>query len=73
MDRQAIEALGDGPAGTGSPLIVTSGLPVIPGRVATEDDVPPPGAPGMPRLGADGAGADRSRGGRHGGADAAGP
>ena len=50
MDRQAIEALGDGLAGSGKPLIVTSGLPVFPGRVATEDDVPPSGAHGMPRV-----------------------
>ena len=50
MDRQAIEALGDGLAGSDKPLIVTSGLPVIPGRVATEEDVPPSGAHGMPRV-----------------------
>ncbi|WP_174291682.1 SDR family oxidoreductase [Sphingomonas bacterium] len=50
MDRDAIEALGHGLAGSGKPLIVTSGLPVIPGRVVTEDDAPPPGAHGMPRV-----------------------
>ena len=50
MDRQAIEALGTALAGSDKPLIVTSGLPVIPGRIATEDDVPPSGAHGMPRL-----------------------
>ena len=50
MDRLAIEALGAGLAGSGKPLIVTSGLPVIPGRVATEDDAPPSGAHGMPRV-----------------------
>lgn len=50
MDRRAIEALGTGLAGSGKPLIVTSGLPVIPGRVTTEDDRPPSGAHGMPRV-----------------------
>lgn len=50
MDRLAIEALGAGLAGSDRPLIVTSGLPVIPGRVATEEDVPPSGAHGMPRV-----------------------
>ena len=50
MDRQAIEALGAALAGSDKPLIVTSGLPVIPGRVASEDDVPPSGVHGMPRL-----------------------
>src|ERR1700712_3232344 len=44
MDRLAMGALGAGWAGPGKPLIVTSGLPVIPGRVATEDDVPRLGA-----------------------------
>ncbi len=38
-ERLAIEALGDALAGTGKPLIVTSGIGFIqPGRVATEDD-----------------------------------
>ena len=50
MDRLAIEALGAGLAGSDKPLIVTSGLPVIPGRVATEDDVPSSAAHGMPRV-----------------------
>ncbi|WP_174279627.1 SDR family oxidoreductase [Sphingomonas bacterium] len=49
-DRRAIEALGDGLAGSDKPLIVTSGLPVIPGRVVTEDDMPPADAHGMPRV-----------------------
>ena len=50
MDRLAIEALGSGLEGSEKPLIVTSGLPVIAGRVATEDDVPPAGVHGMPRV-----------------------
>ncbi len=39
-ERKAIEALGDALAGTGRPLIVTSGVALIaPGRTVTEDDV----------------------------------
>lgn len=50
MDRQAIEAMGDALAGSDKQLIVTAGLPVTPGRVATEDDVPPAGGHGIPRV-----------------------
>lgn len=50
MDRLAIEAIGTAMAGTNKQLIVTSGLPPIFGRVATEADVLPPGAGGMPRV-----------------------
>ncbi|WP_337182444.1 SDR family oxidoreductase [Shinella sp.] len=50
MDRQAIEAIGAGLAESGKPLIVTSGLPLTPGRAATEDDIPPAGAHGIPRV-----------------------
>ncbi len=50
MDRQAIEAVGAALAGSDKPLIVTSGLPLTPGRSATEDDVPPPGEHGIPRA-----------------------
>ncbi|PYE80598.1 NAD-dependent epimerase/dehydratase family protein [Pseudoroseicyclus aestuarii] len=49
-DRNAIEALGVALSGTGKPLIVTSGLPVTPGRIATEADAPPTAADGMPRV-----------------------
>ena len=39
VDRQAVEALGDALAGSGRPLIVTSGtLLLTPGRVSTEED-----------------------------------
>ncbi|MFN3007644.1 SDR family oxidoreductase [Mycolicibacterium wolinskyi] len=41
-DRVAIEALGAALAGSGRPLVVTSGLAGFPD--ATEDDAPPPGA-----------------------------
>lgn len=49
-DRRAIEAIGDVLEGSGRPLIVTSGLPLVPGRAATENDAPPPGAGGTPRV-----------------------
>ncbi len=49
-ERSAIEALGDTLAGTGRPLIVTSGVALIaPGRIVTEDDVRDPGAAHFPR------------------------
>ncbi|WP_084399907.1 SDR family oxidoreductase [Henriciella aquimarina] len=50
MDRQAIEILGTALEGTGKKLIVTSGLPVIEDRAATERDAPPAGAHGIPRV-----------------------
>jgi nucleoside-diphosphate-sugar epimerase len=50
MDRRAIEALGSALAGSDRPLVVTSGTGLIaPGRLATEDDVPPAGSP-FPRV-----------------------
>jgi nucleoside-diphosphate-sugar epimerase len=49
-DRQAIEALGSALAGSGRPLIVTSGTALVsPGRLATEEDVPPSDSP-LPRV-----------------------
>jgi nucleoside-diphosphate-sugar epimerase len=49
IDRRAIEALGAALAGTGRPLIVTSGAAIAstPGRLTTEDDEP--NSP-MPRV-----------------------
>ena len=46
-DRRAIETLGDALAGTGRPLITTSGSLLVqaPGRPATELDEPAPNAP----------------------------
>ena len=49
VDRRAIEAIGDVLAGTGKPLVVTAGIPPMPGRPTTEDDVVPPDHP-MPRV-----------------------
>jgi nucleoside-diphosphate-sugar epimerase len=46
VEKSAIEALGDALAGSGKPLIVTSGVAMIaPGRVVTEDDVRDPSIP----------------------------
>lgn len=50
IDRRAIVALGDGLAGSGKPLIVTSGLAfLVSGRPATEADRHPPNSP-SPRV-----------------------
>jgi nucleoside-diphosphate-sugar epimerase len=40
IDRVAIETLGDVLAGSGKPLVVTAGIPAVPGRASTEDDAP---------------------------------
>lgn len=52
MDRRAIEALGSSLAGSGRPLVVTSGTGLIaPGRLATEDDdVPASSSTSFPRV-----------------------
>ncbi len=49
-DRRAIKAMGDALAGSDRPLIVTSGLPLTPDRLTTEDDAPPSGPSGSPRV-----------------------
>ena len=50
IDRRAIEALGSALAGSGRPLIVTSGTALLsPGALATEDIAPPSG-PTYPRV-----------------------
>ncbi len=50
VDRRAIEVMGDVLEGSDRPLIVTSGLPPAPDRLMTEDDVPPSGSGGTPRV-----------------------
>ncbi len=49
-DRRAIEAMGEVLEGSDRPFVVTSGLPPTPGHPATEDDVPPSGSSGTPRV-----------------------
>jgi nucleoside-diphosphate-sugar epimerase len=44
-DRRAIEAMGAALEGSGKPLVIASGTPALPGRVATERDEPAPGSP----------------------------
>ena len=49
IDGRAIDALADTLAGSGKPLVVTAGIPGMPGRVTTEDDALPEDHP-MPRV-----------------------
>jgi len=50
-DRHAVEALGSALAGSERPLIVTSGIWIVPsGRLATEDDVSASSSASSPRL-----------------------
>ncbi len=49
-DRRAIEVIGEVIEGSDRPFIVTSGLPLTPGHATTEDDVPPSGSSGTPRV-----------------------
>lgn len=51
IDRLAIGALAAGLVGTDHPLIITSGTALVsPGRLATEDIIPVPGASAHPRM-----------------------
>jgi nucleoside-diphosphate-sugar epimerase len=50
-DRHAIEALGSALAGSNRPLIITSGIGILsPGRLATEETIPPSGPLSHPRA-----------------------
>lgn len=49
IDRLAIEAIGEAIEGSDKRFVVTSGLPPLFGRIATEDDIPPANGHGMPR------------------------
>ncbi|WP_375471698.1 SDR family oxidoreductase [uncultured Nostoc sp.] len=62
IDRRAIEALGDALADSNRPLIVTSGISPTPGRLTTEDDVPPSGSSLTPRVSEETAEAAAARG-----------
>ena len=49
-DRLAIEVIGEVLKGSDRPFIVTSGLPPMPNRLTTENDSPPSGSSGTPRV-----------------------
>jgi nucleoside-diphosphate-sugar epimerase len=49
-DRRAIETMGGVLEGSGKPLVIASGTPAVPGRVATERDEPAPGSPVAGRM-----------------------
>jgi nucleoside-diphosphate-sugar epimerase len=49
-DRRAIETMGAALEGSGKPLVIASGSPALPGRVATERDEPAPNSPVAGRM-----------------------
>jgi nucleoside-diphosphate-sugar epimerase len=53
VDLRAVQTIGEALAGTDRPFAISSGTPVLPGQVATEDSVPESGTPAAARLGAE--------------------
>lgn len=49
-DRRAIEVMGEALAGSDKPFVVTSGLPLVPEHLATEEDALPAGPGNTPRV-----------------------
>ena len=49
-DARAIQTMGAALQGSGRPLVIASGTPALPGRVATERDEPAPGGPAAGRA-----------------------
>ena len=49
-DRRAIETMGGALEGSGKPLVIASGTPAVPGRVATEREESASGSPAAARL-----------------------
>lgn len=49
-EGRAVQTLGAALEGTGKPLVIASGTPALPGRVATEHDQPASGGPAATRI-----------------------
>jgi nucleoside-diphosphate-sugar epimerase len=50
LDRLVLEAFGTALEGSNKPLIVTAGLPLLPGQLVSEGDEPAPGRHSTPRV-----------------------